>query len=87
MHARPFCHELREVQCAVPSALEADDHQPPAVGEDINVAMQVGGSHVVQYYVRPVTSCAGSDFGHEVRFVVVDKNVGTKALAGIELFR
>jgi cysteine desulfurase family protein (TIGR01976 family) len=76
---RPALDEQRaEVELAPAAALQADDHEAAADGQDVDVAGQVARPHVVEHDVGAGTARHLADDGDEVLVAVQDRPLRTE---------
>ena len=81
MIAAPLGQQLAQVQLGLHAALHADDHQPAAGGQRVQVPVQIGRSHDVQDDVGAVPAGRSFTAATKSSVRVVDGHVGAELAA------
>ena len=82
---RPLAQQQAEVELGAGAALQADDDEPAAGGEHVDVAGEVLRAHVVEDDVGAGAAGGRPDLLDEVLLAVVDEHLGAELAAGLEL--
>ena len=85
VHRRALGHQPSEVELALRSPLQTDDHEPTTGCEDAHVVLEVLRADDVQHHIHTLAIGEVAGSGDPVVLAVVDRGVRSERQAGVHL--